>query len=145
MVQSRDISETQLSSLFWLNIVLCVILAIILVAISPLVGMFYGNPAGGTLVAASSLLVLATAPNPLLGAMLNRAMRFHAQSIVEIFGALVMLGATIGAAILHKSYWALLIGGVAATIANTLAFVYFLRWRPRGTRRSSIPGWPTDG
>jgi PST family polysaccharide transporter len=133
VVQSDEVSEVQLSSLFWLNIGLCLGLALLLVAAGPLVGMFYGSAQAGVLVAASGLLILATAPNPLYCALLNRQMRFHAQSVVDIISSITMLVSTVIATLLIRSYWALLIGAVAATVVNTASFMVIERWRPRFT------------
>lgn len=133
IVQSKDISDDQISSLFWMNIMLCVALTIILIMLSPLASIFYQNDAVGPLVAASSLLILATAPNPLYNALLNRGLRFRAQSMVDIASSLTSFCVTIIAVLLLRSYWALLIGALTGTIVNMLGFMTAERWRPRWT------------
>ncbi len=110
VVQSDEVSDVQLSSLFWLNIALCLGLAMLLVAAGPVVGMFYGSSQAGVLVAVSGLLILAMAPNPLYNALLNRQMRFHAQSVIDVVSSIAMFVSTVIAALLIRSYWALLIG-----------------------------------
>ncbi len=131
IVQADEVDDVQLSSLLWLNVGLCAVTSIILVAISPLVSVFYHNSASGVLVAASALLLLSTAPNPLYNAMLNRSMRFHAQSLVEIVSSVAGFAATVIAAIILRSYWALWIGSLLSTIANTAMFMILERWRPK--------------
>lgn len=126
-------SDVQLSSLFWLNIALCLGLAMLLVAAGPVVGMFYGRSQAGVLVAVSGLLILAMAPNPLYNALLNRQMRFHAQSVIDIVSSIAMFVSTVIAAMLIRSYWALLIGAIASTLVNTASFMVIERWRPRFT------------
>lgn len=133
VVQSDEVSDIQLSSLFWLNIGLCLVLALGLLAAGPLVTLFYHSTQAGVLVAASGLLIIATAPNPLYNALLNRQMRFQAQSIVDIISSVTMFAFTVTAALILRSYWALLAGALASTIVNTLAFLFFERWRPRLT------------
>ncbi|WP_312489838.1 lipopolysaccharide biosynthesis protein [Sphingomonas sp.] len=133
VVQSDEVSDVQLSSLFWLNIGLCLVLAIALVAAGPLVSLFYGNTQAGILVAASGLLVIATAPNPLYNALLNRQMRFQAQNVADIVSSATMFVFTVTAALILRSYWALLVGAITSTIVNTLSFLYLERWRPRLT------------
>lgn len=133
VVQSDEVSDVQLSSLFWLNIALCLGLAMLLVAAGPVVGMFYGSSQAGVLVAVSGLLILAMAPNPLYNALLNRQMRFHAQSVIDIVSSIAMFVSTVIAALLIRSYWALLIGAIASTLVNTASFMVIERWRPRFT------------
>lgn len=133
VVQSDDVSDVQLSSLFWLNIGLCLVLALGLIVAGPLVALFYHSTQAGVLVAASGLLIIATAPNPLYNALLNREMRFQVQSIVDIISSITMFAFTVTAALIMRSYWALLAGALASTIVNTLSFLFFERWRPRFT------------
>ncbi len=133
VVQSDEVSDVQLSSLFWLNIGLCLVLALALVAAGPFVAMFYDNTQAGVLVAASGLLIAATAPNPLYNALLNREMRFQTQNLVDIISSVTMFTFTVTAALILRSYWALLAGALASTVMNTFSFMYFERWRPRFT------------
>ncbi len=131
VVQSDDVSDVQLSSLFWLNIGLCLVLALGLIVAGPLVALFYHSTQAGVLVAASGLLIIATAPNPLYNALLNREMRFQVQSIVDIISSITMFAFTVTAALIMRSYWALLAGAVGSPTGNTPSFPLFDRWRPR--------------
>ncbi|UZW56609.1 lipopolysaccharide biosynthesis protein [Sphingobium sp. JS3065] len=133
IVQAKDVSDDQISSLFWMNILMCAVISAILVIVSPLASLFYRNDAVGPLVAASSLLILATAPNPLYNALLNRHLRFHAQSLVDIASSVTGFVVTIVAVFVMRTYWALLIGVLAATIVNVIGFMTAERWRPRLT------------
>ena len=44
LIQKQDISEVHLSTAFWLNILVGLILTVFFIAISPLIAKFYNKP-----------------------------------------------------------------------------------------------------
>ncbi|AEG48166.1 polysaccharide biosynthesis protein [Sphingobium chlorophenolicum L-1] len=131
IVQAKEVSDDQISSLFWMNILMCATISAVLIMISPLASIFYRNDAVGPLVATSSLLILAMAPSPLYNALLNRHLRFHTQSLIDIASSVTGFVVTIAAVFLMRSYWALLVGALATTIVSVIGFMTAERWRPR--------------
>src|SRR5690554_638922 len=61
IIQRQDISHSQLSSLYWLNIVAGVLLFLIVLAISPLVAGFYEEPRITNLMAQLSIVFILVA------------------------------------------------------------------------------------
>ena len=106
-VQRRDITHEQLSTLFWLNIVLGLGLALLCVAAAPAVAHFYDD-------SRVFWVTVWTAPGFLLGALgmqhnalLMRQMRFSVLSAIDV--ASVISGAAVGVAMafLGCGYWSL--------------------------------------
>lgn len=129
-VQRHTINQSELSSLFWLNVAIGAVLAISTAIAAPLIARFYATPALFWVVIAmgSSLLLSSLAAQHL--ALLNRRMQFFAIAVIEC-GSL-LISATIGvvAALAHFGVWAL----VAMQLGNGAAVLVlawsFSRWRP---------------
>ncbi|EHJ58161.1 lipopolysaccharide biosynthesis protein [Novosphingobium pentaromativorans] len=130
VVQARTISEEQTNALFFYNLAASAAIALIFLAISPLVGLFYGDPRPAYITAASALTVLLTGTTLQHTALLNRAMRFRALSFVDITTAAASLLFTIGFALWLRNFWALWLGAFCGTVVNALLVWRIDRWRP---------------
>lgn len=130
-VQARTIEHAQSNALFWLNVFASGAIMPVLLALAPLIAGFYSEPKAGYFVAAS-------APTVVLGgtaiqhmALLNRELRFRAISVINIASAVVNFLATLVAAILLRSFWALWIGTACGSVVTVLPVWRASSWRPR--------------
>jgi PST family polysaccharide transporter len=130
-VQRASISKAEIAGLFWINVAVGAFLALLSVAVGPLLVAFYREPrlfAVAAVIGTSFLLNGAGAQHR---AMLQRSMRFTALAIIDVssIGAAVVSG--IALAYAGHGYWAL----VAATViphAVALPGVWLAtRWVPR--------------
>lgn len=130
MVQRPIITNEQFNAMFWMNIGASAVIALALVAVSPLVGKFYHEPAAGYLCAAMGATVLLTGATLQHAALLNRNLRFGALSGIEMVAHVVTLGATATAAYFLRSYWALWIGPFIAGAVSVVLLWMVSPWRP---------------
>jgi PST family polysaccharide transporter len=134
-IQRPTVSQTQSAALFWINVSASVALALLLLAISPLVAWFYGDPRPAWITAASGLVMLVTGIRLQHAALLDRDLRFGIACATEIVSALVTLIASLIAAYLMQSYWALFIGSLSGALVQTVmiwsASAFRPGWRPR--------------
>jgi PST family polysaccharide transporter len=130
IIQRRNITERQISSLFWINLAISFGLAALLVSAAPLVGWIYKEPRTvALLVAMASLLIIGTAAM-VPRALLRRSMQFMPLAIADVGNMAGGAAITVVAALIGFGYWSLLIGQIAgATIGAILAYA-FTRWRP---------------
>jgi PST family polysaccharide transporter len=139
-VQRPTINQTELSSLFWLNVLIGLGLAAVAIAAAPLAAVFYHTPAvmPVMMTMAAALLLSSLAAQHL--AILNRRMRFGAIATIEVGGLVVAIVTGVGAALGGWGYWSL----VAMQLANgatTAALAWGLSgWRPSrpGIARDSL-------
>lgn len=129
-VQRATINQSELSSLFWLNVAIGTALALLTVIAAPLVTRFYATPALFWIVVAmaSSLLLSSLAAQHL--AILNRRMQFSAIAAIE-FGSLVlsvMIG--LAAALAGFGTWSLVMMQLGNGCAVLVLAWTFSRWRP---------------
>lgn len=106
-VQRPTVSEEQISTLFWINILFGVLLGLIMAAIAPAIAAFYHEPrlAAVTVVLATGFLFNAAGIQH--SALLQRQMRFTALAVISVLSLIIGTGIAIGGAEAGYGYWAL--------------------------------------
>ncbi|MFB9268765.1 lipopolysaccharide biosynthesis protein [Bradyrhizobium erythrophlei] len=115
-VQKEVLTQKELSSLFWVNLSVGALLALTQVALSPLVGMFYGDPNLVALTSAMSATLLLSGADVQHLSLLTRQMRFWTLATLESAAAITGLLTSIVVAYYYHSYWAILAGSLASGV-----------------------------
>lgn len=89
IIQRQEISHTQLSSLYWLNIAAGGFLTIIVFSISPLVAQFYGDPRIDKLMAILSLVFVLVAIGNQYRVLCQKALDFRTMETINMVAAAV--------------------------------------------------------
>lgn len=131
VVQAKSLQSEESNALFWINLGASVLIGLIMIAISPAIGEFYGDPRPGYFVAATSAVIIASGLKQQHQAILSREMQFHALSINDGVSALVTMAATILAAYYLHNYWAIYLGGLAGMVASSALMWTACSWRPQ--------------
>jgi PST family polysaccharide transporter len=136
-VQRVHVTEEQLSTLFWINVVVGIILGLLAVAMAPVVVVFYHEPRlfGVMVVLATGFLFNAAGVQH--SALLQRHMRFTAIATIDIIS--LMVSATVGIvmAIGGYRYWALVIMAVTLPLVATIGLWFTTSWIP-GRPRTQV-------
>ena len=136
-VQRPEITDEQISTLFWVNVTISAGITALMVVLAPLIGWFYSEP---RLI----LITIVTATGFLFGglavqheALLKRQMRFYALSVIAF--ASMMIGYIVGIILAWRgaSYWSLVFSQLALLGSNTLGVWLTCRWRPGRPQRNS--------
>ena len=136
-VQKDAITREQISSLFWINIAIGGALCLTILAMSPLVGWFYGRPELVPVTALLSLTLLLSGAMLQHQALLRRNMRFGSLAFVQVGAQFVTLLVTVALALMGWGYWAL-VGGAVANEMSAVAMTYYLcPWIPGRFRRGT--------
>ena len=134
-VQRAAVTERQSSTLFWINVLLGAILALITTLCAPLVASFYHEP---RLVWVTRLVAtgfLFNGAGVQHSALLQREMRFTAMALIDIFSLAVSTAIAIIAAVAGYGYWALVAMTVSLPLGSTLALWWATQWIPGLPRR----------
>ena len=83
-VQSKTLSEKQSNTMFWLNVAMSVLVAVILLLLAPLTSWFYDDVRAGYITAAFSVIVLITGLSLQHTALLTRDLRYNVLSVNAI-------------------------------------------------------------
>lgn len=132
IVQRQDSSNEQLSSLYWLSVVMGVVVFGILLAAAPFVAGLYGESQLGTLVPAISLLFLIAPLGSQFGLLMQKHFEFKKLALIEISAATAGAIVAIMGACHGFEVYSLVVGQLASTAITTLCFVVvgLTRWRP---------------
>ena len=130
LVQQKSISQSQISSLFWLNGALSLAVSLGLIAISPAVGLLYHEPKTIAITMAMAAMFFVGSLGIYPAAILTREMRLVARAVIECIAAFVGLVVGVLTAKAGWGYWSLIYLQAAATVTGLLLTWWFARWMP---------------
>ena len=135
-VQRPTVTNGQISTLFWINVVAGVILGLLLSAFAPIISSFYHEPRlfWVTIVLATGFLFNAAGVQH--SAILQRQMRFTALAKIQIISLVVSTALGIGLAVAGFGYWALVVMSVTLPLVSTACFWLATSWIPGSPRRN---------
>lgn len=136
-VQRDTISREQISTLFWINIVLSAVLGLVVLAASPLVALFYGRPELTAVTAVLSVSFIISGLGIQHAALLRRHMQFAALAVVRVGAQLVQLTVAIVLALVGFGYWSLVCGSLTAGLATVGLTIAFCPWVPGRLRQGT--------
>lgn len=136
-VQREEVTDAQISTLFWANVLLSVGVAAVTAGIAPLVARFYGEPRLTDVTLAYAAGFLAGGLAVQHEALLRRQMRFVALTVIEMAALASSLGVTIALAWRGWGYWALVAGHLALSVVHAAGVWAACGWRPGGPERGS--------
>src|SRR5215475_3223108 len=106
-VQREHITHAQVSNLFWINLGVSALCAIIVAALSPLMARFYHDARITYITLALSTVFLIGGFRVQHLALLKRQMRFKAIALIEVGSMAVGVFVGVVMALLHYRYWSL--------------------------------------
>ena len=136
-IQRLEVTHEQTSTLFWINVAVGAILAVICAALAPLVVRFYHEPRLYWIAVVSGATFLVNGLGAQHGALLVRAMRFVTQAKIGVLSLTVSSAVGIVMALLGCRYWSLVGMAMANSMVSTAAVWLAVPWRPGPPRRRS--------
>lgn len=129
-VHQRSIDHRQMSALFWINVKLNLVLALLMVAMAPILSWFYDEArlTAMTLVMAVGIFGLGLSAQH--ESLLMRQMRFGTLTVIEISALAAGILVGIGAAALGAGYWALVLQFLASLLTKSAATWLACDWSP---------------
>jgi len=134
-VQRATVTEDQKSTLFWINLGMGALLALIAAVMAPLVAAFYHEPHLLAVTVVVALGFLFNAAGTQHSVHLLREMRFTALAVIGVTALIVSTAIGIGGALAGYGYWALVAMTVASPAVNTMGLWLSTRWVPGRPRR----------
>ncbi len=135
-IQREGITHAQVSNLFWANLVVGTIVTLLVMLLSPAVGMFYKEPqlVQITLWISITFLCGSIAAQP--RAMLQRQMRFKDLGLIDVGSTATSVIVGVVMAVMGFGVWALVGLQLSASIADLLLTIIRAKWYPQ---------WPKSG
>lgn len=128
----QEISQEQLSSLYWLNVGSSIALAALIIMISPWVATYYGQPELHPLFVLSAFTLVIAAVGQQIRIVAEKNLRFSMLAKVEVSGAILGMLVAVSIASTGGGAYAL-VGGAMANVALSTVLVWFFLadgWRP---------------
>lgn len=136
-IQRPKVNHRQISTLFWINVALAVMIAAVFAGAAPLIAMFYKTPLLVTIIPVLALSFIFGGLGLQHSALLTRNMRYSLLSIAEIGSSASGVAVAVVMAKMGMGYWALVGLALAPAIVKTAILWMALRWVPslpsRGT------------
>ncbi len=124
IVHKQDITKAQLSSLYWLNIAVSIILFALLFALAPLVASFYDEPALIPIIRIlASTFIIAGIGNQ-FAVLLQKELKFKALAFINIISVFVGFGLAIYLAMQGYGVYSLVYATLVTYGINALLNVY---------------------
>lgn len=129
-VQKKEITHDQVSTLFWIIVVISATLGILLFLMAPLVAAFYAQPELIFITAALSISLFIGGIGIQHQALMRRHMQFGSLAVIQVVSGMGSLIVTIVLACNGWRYWALVGGMWVRVSVMTLMTFSFCPWVP---------------
>jgi O-antigen/teichoic acid export membrane protein len=130
VIQTQALTARQMSTLFWINQTLCVLLTVLVAATGPLMARFYGDARLNLITIALSVSFIFFGTSAQHMALLQRRMEFKNLAIANVLAVIASDAIAITLALTHWGYWAVVARTVMPPAVLTAASWYFCPWRP---------------
>jgi O-antigen/teichoic acid export membrane protein len=136
-IQRQTVTEEQVSTLFWINLLVGILLGFVALAMAPVVATFYREPrlSGVTAVLAAGFFFNAAGVQH--GALLQRQMRFTALAVINTVALVIGTAIAIGGAKAGWGYWSLVAMTITMPLIITIGCWLATAWVPGRPRRQS--------
>jgi PST family polysaccharide transporter len=130
VVQRREISSVMISSLFWVNAALGVVLGAVVFAIAIPAARFFNQPQLAPVLWALSLAFPIASAGVVHNALLTRHMQFREAAIVDMASAVTGYGVAVPMALAGFGVWSLVASNLTNGLVSTSLYWWFARFRP---------------
>ena len=131
LIQKKEADDLDFSSVFYFNLVVCVILYIGMFVASPYIAAFYGDDTLTPIIRVLSLTIIISGVKGIQQAYVSRNMLFKRFFFSTIGGTI--FSAILGISMAYAGFgvWALVVQQLSNTAIDTLILWITVKWRPK--------------
>ncbi|MBQ2040866.1 MAG: lipopolysaccharide biosynthesis protein [Lachnospiraceae bacterium] len=130
LIQKKEISDADLSSVFWVGLMISGALYLVIFLTAPFISDFFGDPAITSMLRVLSLILFSGSVVSVEIAIIARQMNFRLQCIATILADIISGAIGIAAAFRGLGTWALVLQQLIKNICLMLILLWWLKWRP---------------
>ncbi len=131
LIQKKEVTELDLSSVFWLNAILGIILAVIIILCAPLIANFYEKPELLPLTIFVSINYVFISLSIVQRTVLKKSLNFKKLSLIELTAVVVSGIVGIACALYGLGVWSLAIQIVILSFVTLILLWYSTSWKPK--------------
>lgn len=130
LIQKKDVDNIDYSTVFFVNLVFCLILYWILFLVSPIISSFYADPSMSLYIRVLGLTIVISGLKNIQQAYVSRNMLFRKFFFSTIGGTII--SAIVGVTMAYAGFgvWALISQQLANVLIDTLILWVTVPWRP---------------
>ena len=136
-IQNPEITNIQVSNLFWINTTMGFGFAFLMVVAAPFVGWIYHEPRLIPMLVVMAITCLAGGMSSQHQALLKRSMRFKTLAVLDVVSMMAGVSVAILAAVNNRAYWSLVYMHLAMEFTGAVGTWWACPWRPESPRRHS--------
>lgn len=131
LIQKKDVDELDFSSVFYFNLVVCVVLYICMFIAAPELARFYNDKSLTPIIRVISITIVISGVKGIQQAYVSRNLLFRKFFFATIGGTLISAFIGISMAYAGFGVWALVMQQLSNTIIDTIILWVTVKWRPR--------------
>ena len=131
IIQRSSPSQGELSSIFWFNMGIAVLLAFACFPIASVSSWFFDDPRLISLTRTVSIIFLINGARIVPDNLLKRNMEFKKIGFIKLIAVLVSCSYMLVSAYLGAGVWSLMGGQILLALVSLLLFVFIVRWVPQ--------------
>lgn len=129
-VQRSVVTDEQVSTLFWINVLIGTFLGLLCMAIAPMLAAFFHEPRLVWVTMVMGAAFIFSSAGVQHNAMLQRQMRFGTLAAIEVMSHFTSFGVAVCFAYAGYGYWALVAAAIAVPATMTLSMWIVTAWVP---------------
>lgn len=131
LIQKKEVDDIDYSSVFFFNVFICIILYVVLFALSPQIAKFYGNSELVSIIRVLSLTLVISGVKNIQNAYISRNLLFKKYFYATLGGTIV--AAIVGIFMAYKGYgvWALVFQSIINNLIDTMILWITVNWKPK--------------
>jgi O-antigen/teichoic acid export membrane protein len=123
LINKKEITNEEVTGIFWLGIIISFILFCLILLLAPLVENFYEMAGLANIMMASGTIIIISSLRVVPSAKIMRELNFKFRSLVDMLGQISMIIVTITLAYFNYGPWSLVIGSVTSQIVITVFYI----------------------
>ena len=131
LIQKKDVDDLDYSSVFYFNVVWCIILYLILFLLAPAISTFYENPELTKIVRVLCLTVVISGVKNVQQAYVSKTLQFKIFFKSTLFGTIVSAIIGIAMACIGYGVWALVFQRLTNLLVDTIVLWFTVQWKPK--------------
>ena len=131
IIQKKDVTETQTSTVFYINLIMGGVIALVFVFIAPWAAIFYDAPMVAWVVRIAGLTFIIHALNVVQSSLFKKALNFKVGTIASFLSSTISGVVGITLAYFGFGVWSLLAQSVLSAAITTLYYWFKSQWRPK--------------
>lgn len=130
IIQRKEITTTQLSTVFWVNVIIGIVLVLITCSLAPYIATFYAESRLIDITIVLSIIFLISSVSFVQSALLTKSMDFKKLAVIKIFSLGVSSLLAVILAYWQYGVWCLVWQLVLVSLIETIMLWMSCDWRP---------------